>query len=182
MSANEITLTTIYEILKDHTARFDRMDQRFDGMDQRFDRMDQRFDGMDQRFDRMDQRFDASDKRVEGLEARFDASNKRVDSLEAQFDRFESVQNSIALRLISVETTVKEHSTILQTMRLRLDSLHGLTEKLERRTGRIEQEYVMITEALRRLEQRFDRIEANHLQERIAALEARVQALETSQT
>jgi len=182
MSANEITLTTIYEILKDHTARFDRMDQRFDGMDQRFDRMDQRFDGMDQRFDRMDQRFDASDKRVEGLEARFDASNKRVDSLEAQFDRFESVQNSIALRLISVETTVKEHSTMLQTMRLRLDSLHGLTEKLERRTGRIEQEYVMITEALRRLEQRFDRIEANHLQERIAALEARVQALETSQT
>jgi len=168
MSANEITLTTIYEILKDHTARFDRMDQRFDGMDQRFDRMDQRFD--------------ASDKRVEGLEARFDASNKRADSLEAQFDRFESVQNSIALRLISVETTVKEHSTILQTMRLRLDSLHGLTEKLERRTGRIEQEYVMITEALRRLEQRFDRIEANHLQERIAALEARVQALETSQT
>jgi len=168
MSANEITLTTIYEILKDHSARFDRMDQRFDGMDQRFDRMDQRFDGMDQRFDRMDQRFDASDKRVEGLEARF--------------DRFESVQNSIALRLISVETTVKEHSTMLQTMRLRLDSLHGLTEILERRTGRIEQEYVMITEALRRLEQRFDRIEANHLQERIAALEARVQALETSQT
>ena len=168
MSANEITLTTIYEILKDHSARFDRMDQRFDGMDQRFDRMDQRFD--------------ASDKRIEGLEARFDASNKRVDSLEAQFDRFESVQNSIALRLISVETTVKEHSTMLQTMRLRLDSLHGLTEKLERRTGRIEQEYVMITEALRRLEQRFDRIEANHLQERIAALEARVQALETSQT
>jgi len=168
MSANEITLTTIYEILKDHTARFDRMDQRFDGMDQRFDRMNQRFD--------------ASDKRVEGLEARFDASNKRVDSLEEQFDRFESVQNSIALRLISVETTVKEQSTMLQTMRLRLDSLHGLTEKLERRTGRIEQEYVMITEALRRLEQRFDRIEANHLQERIAALEARVQALETSQT
>jgi len=130
----------------------------------------------------MDQRFDASDKRVEGLEARFDASNKRVDGFEAQFDRFESVQNSIALRLISVETSVKEHGSMLQTMQLRLDSLHGLTEKLERRTSRIEQEYVMITEALRRLEQRFDRIEANRLQERIAALEARVQALETSQT
>ena len=70
---------------------------------------------------------------------------------------------------------------MLQTMQLRLDSLHGLAEKLERRTGRIEQEYVMITEALRRLEQRFDRIEANRLQERIAALEARVRALETAQ-
>jgi TolA-binding protein len=92
-----------------------------------------------------------------------------------------SVQNTMALRLISVETTVKEHSSMLQTMQLRLDSLHGLAEKLERRTGRIEQEYVMITEALRRLEQRFDRFEADRLKERIAALEARVQALETAQ-
>ena len=125
MSANEITLTTIFEILKDHTARFDRMDQRF--------------------------------------------------------ERLETVQNAMALRLISVETTVKEHSSMLQTMQLRLDSLHGLAEKLERRTGRIDQEYVMITEALRRLEQRFDRIEAERLKERIAALEARVQALETAQ-
>lgn len=125
MSANEITLTTIFEILKDHTARFDRMDQRF--------------------------------------------------------ERLETVQNAMALRLISVETTVKEHSSMLQTMQLRLDSLHGLAEKLERRTGRIDQEYVMITEALRRLEQSFDRIEAERLKERIAALEARVQALETAQ-
>ena len=125
MSANEITLTTIFEILKDHTARFDRMDQRF--------------------------------------------------------ERLETVQNAMALRLISVETTVKEHSSMLQTMQLRLDSLHGLAEKLERRTGRIAQEYVMITEALRRLEQSFDRIEAERLKERIAALEARVQALETAQ-
>jgi chromosome segregation ATPase len=145
MSSNEITLTAIYEILKDHTARFDRMDERFNRLDQRFDAMDQRLG----------------------------SSDKRVDSLEAKFDRFESVQNSMALRLISVETTVKEHSAMLQTMQLRLDSLHGLAEKLERRTGRIEQEYV--------LEQRFDRMAANRLQERIAALEARVQALETAQ-
>jgi TolA-binding protein len=118
MSANEITLTTIYEILKDHTAQFDRM---------------------------------------------------------------ESVQNSMALRLISVETTVAEHSAILRTLQIRMEVLHGLVEELERRTGRIEQEYVMITEALRRLEQRFDRIEADRLKERITALEARVQALETAQ-
>jgi polyhydroxyalkanoate synthesis regulator phasin len=38
----------------------------------------------------------------------------------------------------------------------------------------------MITEALRRLEQRFDRLEADRLKERIAALEVRVQALETA--
>jgi len=151
MSANEITLTTLYEILKDHTARFDQMDQRFDRMDERFDRMDQRFDQAD----------------------------KRVNGLETRFNRFESIQNSIALRLISVETTVAQHSAMLQAMQTRLDSLHGLAEKLERRTGRIEQEYVMITEALRRLEQRFDRLEAQRLEDRIVALEARVRTLET---
>ena len=64
---------------------------------------------------------------------------------------------------------------------LRAHSLHGLVEELERRTGRIEQEYIMITEALRRLEGRFDKLEADRLRERIASLEARVQALETAQ-
>jgi len=40
----------------------------------------------------------------------------------------------------------------------------------------------MITEALRRLEKRFDQFEAQRLNERIAALEARLLALETAQT
>ena len=121
MSEHEITLTTIYEILQDHTRRLERM------------------------------------------------------------DNIEAVQNQMAIRLINVEATLKEHSTILRSMQLRVDSLHGLVEELERRTGRIEQEYVMITEALRRLENRFDRMEAEHIQERISALEARVRALETAQ-
>jgi len=124
MSVNEITLTTIYEILKDHSARFDRMDQGFESL--------------------------------------------------------VTVQNAGAIRLISVETTVKKHSSILRTMQLRLDLLHGVVAELERRTGRTRQEFVMITEALCRLEQGFDQIEAHRLQERITALEARVQALQTA--
>jgi len=167
MSEQVITLTKIYELLQEHTARFDSIDRRFEGVDLRLDKMDQRFDRMDQRFDRMDQRFDSSDKRVDGLEQRL--------------ERMDSVQGAIALRLLSVETILNHHSTLLQSARLRLDSLHGLVEELERRTGRIEQEYVMITEALRRLEKRFDQIEALRLNERIAALEARLLALETAQ-
>jgi chromosome segregation ATPase len=122
---------------------------------------------VDQRFDRVDQRSDAADK--------------RIDTLESKLDRIDSVQNSIALRLITVETTVREHGILLTSLDTRLNALHGLVEELERRTGRIEQEYVMITEALRRLEGRFDKLEADRLRERIAALEARVQALETAQ-
>jgi TolA-binding protein len=104
-----------------------------------------------------------------------------VDGLEHRLERMDTVQGAIALRLLSVETILNHHSTLLQSARLRLDSLHGLVEELERRTGRIEQEYVMITEALRRLEKRFDQIEALRLNERIAALEARLLALETAQ-
>lgn len=132
MPEKEITLNAIYELLQDHTARFDRLDERVDRLDERVDHID-------------------------------------------------SVQNKMALRLISIEATLAEHSAILRSVQTRLEALHGLVEELERRTGRIETEYVMITEALRRLEKRFDKLEAERLQERIAALEARVQALETAQ-
>jgi archaellum component FlaC len=167
MSEQVVTLTKIYELLQEHSARFDRMDQRFDGIDRRFEAVDLRFDKVDQRFDGIDRRFEGSDKRVDGLESRL--------------DRMESVQSKIALRLLSVETILNHHSTLLQSLGLRVDSLHGLVEELERRTGRIDQEYVMITEALRRLEKRFDQIDALRLNERIAALEARLLALETPQ-
>ena len=132
MPEKEITLNAIYELLQDHTARFDRLDERVDRLDERVDHID-------------------------------------------------SVQNKMALRLISIEATLAENSAILRSVQTRLEALHGLVEELARRTGRIETEYVMITEALRRLEKRFDKLEAERLQERIAALEARVQALETAQ-
>jgi chromosome segregation ATPase len=157
MPDSEITLTTIYEILQDHTGILQdhtRTLQEHSRMMQEHSRILQDHTGLLQ-----------------------DHSG-RLDRL----DHIESVQNKMALRLIDVEVTVKENNSMLRSMRLRLDSLHGLVEELERRSGRIEQEYVMITEALRRLEERFDRIEAERLRERIAALEARVQALETAET
>jgi|SRR5712671_4542114 len=135
MAEHEITLTTIYDILQDHTRLLQDHTRLFQDHTRRLERL----------------------------------------------DSIESVQNQMAIRLINVETILKEHSAILRTMQLRVDSLHGLVEELERRTGRIEQEYVMITEALRRLEKRFDKLEAERIQERIAALEARVRALETAQ-
>ena len=146
MAEHAITLNQIYNLLLEHTDRFDRIDQRLD----------------------------RTDERVNGLV-------QRVDGLESRLDHIDSVQSTMALRLITVETVLNQHSVLLQSLVVRMDSLHGLVEELERRTGRIEQEYVMITEALRRLEKRFDQIEAQRLNERIAALEARLLALETAQ-
>jgi DNA repair ATPase RecN len=156
MPDHEITLTTIYEILQDHSLVLQDHTQ----MLQNHTRMLQDHSRLLQDHGRMLQ-----------------DHTGRLDRL----DHIDSVQSAMALRLIDIEADVKGHNSMLRSMRLRLDSLHGLVEVLERRTGRIEQEYVMITEALRRLENRFDRIEADRLKERIDALEARVQALETTQ-
>jgi len=156
MPDHEITLTTIYEILQDHSRTLQDHTRTL----QDHTRMLQDHGRMLHDHGRLLQ-----------------DHTGRLDRL----DHIDSVQSTMALRLIDIEATVKEHSIVLRSMQFRLDSLHGLVEVLERRTGRIEQEYVMITEALRRLESRFDSIEAERLKERIDALEARIQALETTQ-
>src|SRR5438105_4079989 len=78
-------------------------------------------------------RFDGIDKRFDGMDGRLDGLDKRMDGTDSRLNRLESVQNSMALRLISVETTVKEHTRLLGSLQIRVDSLHGLAEKLERR-------------------------------------------------
>ena len=90
---------------------------------------------------------------------------------------------SASVRLISIESILKDHSSILASLQGRVEALHGLLERLDVRVGRLEQqEYVMITAALRRLEARFDALEAERLAERITALESRVTALEAAKS
>ncbi len=126
---------------------------RFQAIDARFDTMDSRFDGMDSRFELMEQRLGS----VEGL------------------------QSTMAARLVSIEERLVDHSTILMPLRERVEALFGLVESLDARAGRVEQEYAMITAALRRLEGKFDSLEAEQLRKRIDALENRVSALESPQ-
>ncbi len=133
MPENGITLTTIYEILQQHTARFDTMDKRFDTMEDRQD---------------------ASD----------------------------SLQKTMAVRLIAIEERLDEHSTILQPLSERVELLYGFMDTLDTRSSRIGQEYVMTTAALRRLEKRFDGLEAEKLRDRITNIESRVESIETNRT
>jgi chromosome segregation ATPase len=91
----------------------------------------------------------------------------------------ESLQRTMASRLTSIESKLEEHSAILSPLRERVESLHGLVEKLVVHVDHFEQEYTMITAALRRLETNFDQLEAARLRERITSLETRVSALES---
>ena len=83
-------------------------------------------------------------------------------------------------RLIRLESQLDEHSAILVPLRDRVELMYGFVDKLEVRTGRLEQELTMITAALRRLEECYDRLEADQLRDRLATLETRVSALESS--
>ncbi len=172
MPKAKITLASIYEILQDHTARFEAVDGRFETMHSRFETMHSRFDAMDSRFDSMNTRFDTMEQRlvsVEGLQATIDT---RIGSVEG-------LQSTMAARLVSIEERLVDHSTILMPLRDRVEALFGLTENLDARTGRLRQEYTKITAALRRLEEKFDSSEAEQLRKRIDALENRVSALES---
>jgi chromosome segregation ATPase len=126
---------------------------RFQAIDARFDTMDSRFDGMDSRFELMEQRLGS----VEGL------------------------QSTMAAPLVSLEERLVDHSTILMPLRERVEALFGLVESLDAPTGRMEQEYTMITAALQRLEGKFNALEAEQLRKRIDALENRVSALKSPQ-
>ncbi len=78
---------------KENRARFDRIDQRFDRIDERFGRIDQRFDRIDLRFGQMDQRFDRIEKAAD-LQRKLTNSlglrlaEHRKDS-SARFDRID---------------------------------------------------------------------------------------------
>jgi len=80
-----------------------------------------------------------------------------------------------------VNEKLDEHTHELKDLRERVDTLHGLMENLLVRVERLEQEYTMITAGLKRLEARFDEIEAARLKQRIEDLEKRVTALESVQ-
>ena len=103
--------------------------------------------------------------------------------LFAKVDHLSARQDDVSAKLGALSDWVRngfqDMNTQLKDLNNRVDTLHGLMENLLVRVERLEQEYVMITAGLKRLEERFDQLEANRLRERIEALEKRVTALES---
>jgi len=66
----------------------------------------------------------------------------------------------------------------MRAVRGRLDNLEGLYQHLDKKLEILDHEYVSMSAALKRLEDRFDKLEADQLKERIRVLEEKVSALE----
>jgi chromosome segregation ATPase len=60
----------------------------------------------------------------------------------------------------------------------RIRNVQGLYLHLDKRLEILDHEYVSITAALKRLEERFDKLEADNLQQRVRVLEDKVAELE----
>ena len=130
---------------------------------QRFDAIDQRFDAIAQRFEAIDRRFEAIDRRFEAVDRRFEAVDRRFDAVD---QRFEALEGQI--------TALREE-------------ILGHFDKLYLRIERLEQEYLAIAQALRRIEAgqadvrtRRERLERDlaTLRENVAVLRARIDEVE----
>jgi chromosome segregation ATPase len=113
--------------------RFQAIDARFDGIDQRLDAMDARFGGIDHRLDAMDARFDGIDQRLDAMKVRLDRSNERFDGVDERFDAVDARFDGMDSRLDRLE-----HSMTVQfeetrgLIRLSLEGLDALRETTER--------------------------------------------------
>jgi len=103
-----------------------------------------------------------------------------LSEVNGRITRMDRTQQKIAARLFSIESVQKEQSARLASLEVRVEDLHGMVDNLGGRFARLEQEYVMIVGGLKRLESKFDDLDARRLDERITSLEARLSALESA--
>jgi predicted nuclease with TOPRIM domain len=117
-----VHLRDIRATLAEHTARFDRIDERLAQIDVRFGQIDERFGQMDERFAQIDERFDQMDKRFDRMEHRFDdlrnvvnhtfalssANSLKVQEFDRRHQFSEGEQQRISGRVDELEHRLSE--------------------------------------------------------------------------
>ena len=88
------------------------------------------------------------------------------EEFQNRMNRMESSQNAVLAELATINSRLSSLEEITAGLRVRLDALHGLAEKLDKR--------------FERLEERFDRFEAERLAQRVAILEHKITEIEKS--
>jgi chromosome segregation ATPase len=109
-----------------------------------------------------------------------------LDDLGALKDRTATLQNTVdrmalqVARIPEIELRLASLEERMGRVEFRLDNLTGAVERLDKKFEILEHEYLAIKAALKRLEERFDQLEADRLRTRIEVLEQKVAALEKS--
>ena len=134
-------------------------------------------DGVDERFSALDRRFDAVEAKLTAHDQRFDAIDNKLAAHDRQFERVAGAFDEVFRRFDTLDARLEA----------RFAEISGHFDDLYRRLDRLEQEYLMITEGMRRIEALLlDEQGKREMLERrlvglksdVAALQARIEALE----
>jgi chromosome segregation ATPase len=112
---------------------------------------------------------------------------RKMERLEtATQDGFTAIEGTVNLisalvaRIPEIEPRLSNLDTEMKSVRTRLDSLEELYHHLDKKLEVLDHEYIAMSANLKRLEERFDKFEADQLRDRIRILEEKVSALEKS--
>ena len=88
----------------EHSARFDRVEQRLDRLGDRFegrlDGVDERLEGMDRRLGGVDERLEGMDRRLGGVDERLEGMDQRLEGLTGEVG---GVKETLARLVVVVE-------------------------------------------------------------------------------
>ncbi|MEI3598023.1 MULTISPECIES: hypothetical protein [unclassified Oceanobacillus] len=115
----KVALKEILNVLHEHSKqinekmdkRFDEVDQRFQEVDKRFDEVDQRFQEVDKRFDEVDQRFQEVDKRFDKIDQKFDSLNQKVGGIRIELQETQETAEFAASKVIQHEKELRHINT-----------------------------------------------------------------------
>ena len=108
---------------------------------------------------------------------------QRMGVVQSDLTTLKDTVNRISVsvsHIPEIESRLDNLEAEMKAVRIRMDNLEGLYQHLDKKLEILDHEYVSMSAALKRLEERFDRIEADQLRDRVRTLEERVTALEKS--
>ena len=131
-----VHLREIRATLAEHSARFDRIDERFAQvearMDERFAQIDERFIQMDLRFARIDERFTQMDLRFAQMDKRFDRMERRLDDLHEVVSHTFVLSSANSLKAQELDRRYQLNEGEQQRISGRVDELDYRLSKVEK--------------------------------------------------
>ena len=103
------------------------------------------------------------------------------ERMAGDISRLQGTVNKMAVlvaRIPDIERRLAALESRMEKLEARMSNLEGLYLYHDKRLEILDHEYVAITAALKRLDERFDRLEADNLRDRLRVLEQKVAALE----
>lgn len=146
----------IYDDMQEMKKQQTITNERLDRIDKRFEKVDEHFKGIDKRFEKVDEHFKGIDKRFEKIDERFREIDERFDSIDKRFDSLEAkvLENTEEIKKINLCLENEIRPSIMRIAEGHLDLNRKLDEALK-----IDQQKETMVLRLNFLEGKVERLE-----------------------